>query len=204
MVTELLQVKCCKKAPIPAPAPVGDGGALVPAPPVPAPGVGGAAGGALALVVFGGAPPPVGPPGGVLVPAAPRAWDTWQVCRDGVFYGVIKCGGDGIMSAHCRWVAPGEVDGCHGVCRLNRTCRAGRNPSQGRPVGFLLAWLFRAHEFRTREAHFAIRNGEVSCHLGLRAPARAWAVAQSPYFDDLFALERLLAPGEPAEPLLHT
>ena len=39
-----------------------------------------------------------------------------------------------IMTAHCNF------DG-HGLCRKQRVCTAGPKPGQGRPIGFLCAWL---------------------------------------------------------------
>ena len=84
-----------------------------------------------------------------------------------------------ILAAHC--------EGCgHGVCRMNRTCKpSSRRSEQGRPLGYLLAWLLAPHshsaEFPDRPAHnvLAVRNGAYAHHASVsyaeRCRLRAWA-----------------------------
>jgi hypothetical protein len=59
-------------------------------------------------------------------------WLTFDVVKDGTFYGHIKFGGpDSTMSAHCRMIEAGCDEPKHGkLCRLNRTTRAGRAEAQ--------------------------------------------------------------------------
>ena len=50
------------------------------------------------------------------------------------------------MTAFCS--TPGHLE-----CRKTRTARAGIRPGQGRPLGFLMAWLEKGHEHADQQAH---------------------------------------------------
>ena len=50
------------------------------------------------------------------------------------------------MTAFCS--APGHVE-----CRKTRTARPGIRPGQGRPLGFLMAWLEKGHEHVDQQSH---------------------------------------------------
>jgi hypothetical protein len=104
-----------------------------------------------------------------------------------------------VISAHCRWCQPGDVEPTHGLCRLNRTVRFGKNPNQGRPIGFLIAWLRRARVHEDRASHFEDRIGNGIIRIADRLTARAWAVNQ-PDLAFFLSLERGLRPGEGDEP----
>ena len=83
-----------------------------------------------------------------------------------------------IMSAHCKCDR-------HGTCRMNRTVRPGRRPEQGRPLGYLLAWMLAPHsrpvEFPDRASHaeLAVCEGiykdNPSVSYAERCRLRAWA-----------------------------
>ena len=101
------------------------------------------------------------------------------------------------LAAHC------ENDLCNHVqCRVNRSCVGTPEKSSGRPVGFLLAWLFAQSEFvNDKAAHQALaRRPQRDCHLisfAERRSAREWAKKHIP---EVLELERELAPGETEEP----
>ena len=100
-----------------------------------------------------------------------------------------------ILAAHCN---------CdHGVCRMNRTVKpgtgalVGRRAEQGRPLGYLLAWLLAPHkypvEFPDRGSHstLAVPGGVCSGHAAVsyeeRCRLRAWAKTLpelQPIFDE--------------------
>ena len=70
-----------------------------------------------------------------------------------------------ILSSHCA-CRP------HGLCGMNRTCKAGRRPAQGQPLGYLLAWLVagveQSLEFPDRPSHAEL-GVEMGCtHTMLR------------------------------------
>lgn len=103
--------------------------------------------------------------------------------------------------AHCRLPAHGHL------CRLNRTLkeRAG-NPAQGRPLGFLLAWLQSAGDFESKEEHMQLGR---SPHFILdermshrtRVRARVWLRDAEPdVYRELTQLEREQQSGEGIEP----
>ncbi len=116
--------------------------------------------------------------------------------------GEIKWGAaNSTLSAHCLWcnAALGEEVPSHGLCRLDRTTRPSlTRPAQGRPLGFLVAWLRRAPFHETREAHFDDRLGGV-IDLAERQAARAWAEA-TPGMAEPLSKERDRRPGEGPEP----
>lgn len=122
------------------------------------------------------------------------AWPSFDV-RDttGEVVGQIKYGSaGGILSAHC-------LNPSHGLCRLQRTVRASEHrPSQGRPLGFLIAWLWRGHLHESRESHFADRIGDVVT-FDDRCAARVWAEGSEAMAFPL-SKERPLRPGEAPEP----
>ena len=106
-----------------------------------------------------------------------------------------------ILAAHCSC-------GCHGVCRMNRTVKpAARRGEQGRPLGFLLAWLLAPHKYpatfpdRASHAELAVPNGTYSDHRVVsyeeRCRLRAWA-RTLPDLEPIF-LEGLEAGGGGAE-----
>jgi hypothetical protein len=131
------------------------------------------------------------------------AWPVYPVTLDdGTAVGHLKWGErDQILSAHCEWRLRGGADEpCHGLCRLSRTVRPNSKLlQQGRPVGFLVAWLRRAYEYPDREAHFAARQGALISRAE-RLEARAWA-ERTPHMAWPLAVERPQRPGEEAEPL---
>ena len=114
-----------------------------------------------------------------------------------------------ILSAHCR------CDN-HGTCRLNRSCRVGRREAQGRPLGFLLAWLKacraeHAVEFVDRESHALLGNtapgalyrDHVCIGYDERVRLRSWAktvVELAPIFTDRLENGPRSATGEIEEP----
>lgn len=86
----------------------------------------------------------------------------------------------------------------HGRCIATRTCKAGRRSAQGRPLGFLAAWLLASGEHETKQSH-------------MQACRPTWAERRAAR-RDLFhpeqreratllaAEERVPAPGEASEP----
>ena len=95
----------------------------------------------------------------------------------------------------------------HGLCRTNRTTAENvARPMQGRPLGFLIAWLWaadsdRVHDFDSHQ--FLSRaggRGDPLVSLEVRCRARAWLAAQ-PGSEFLFEAERDLNDGEGLEPL---
>jgi hypothetical protein len=157
---------------------------------------------ALALIPVPAPPPPAGglPP---RVPRGPRnEWECYPVTRDGIFYGFLKYGGDRVMSAHCRWCADGAETaglGDHAVCRFNRSTKFGTRPQQGRPIGLLLAWLFRAPRFADNQEHFDDKAPGIISY-DERVDARDWAEGSMAMATPL-SWERPRRAGEPAEPL---
>ena len=114
----------------------------------------------------------------------------------------------GILSAHCR-------DPAHKDCRVNRVLRGGpNNPAQGRPAGFLLAWIQcscdpafkRPTAKASAQAHMAISRGAarlVAPQLNpvRRVQARRWILDNCADLTKfLEEKERLQRHGEPFEP----
>ena len=71
-------------------------------------------------------------------------------------------------------------------------------PGQGRPLGFLIAWLRRAADigYASRDEHYVARFDVTRAE---RESARAWA-ATRPEFAFFLAQERPPHPGEGDEP----
>ena len=105
-----------------------------------------------------------------------------------------------ILAAHCT--LPEHKDPAN-PCRVRRTCMPGRNDGQGRPCGFLMAWLADAGRHANRESHGkAARRLTDADRAALsherRSAGRAELVAgASPALD----FERPQRDGEPEEPL---
>ena len=97
--------------------------------------------------------------------------------------------GTNALQAHCKWPS-------HGDCRKQRTIVPGRRAGQGRPLGYLTAWLLDAHKHETQNEH----NHRSVVTLEERQNARA-LLAGLPGSDDLFEKERPRADGEPDEPI---
>ncbi len=96
-------------------------------------------------------------------------------------------------------------------CVVNRTVAEGRKQAQGRPLGFLVAWLRCACRFEHgpagRDHHFLARLGSTKgmefLAIGTsaeRQAARAW-VKHAPEMRPLVERERPPHEGEPEEPL---
>jgi hypothetical protein len=131
-------------------------------------------------------------------------WPSWDIIdSDGTFLGCIKYGvKDGILSAHCLYTEPGANDCRHGLCRANRTVKGcgddgGSRPWQGRPVGFLVAWLRHSRDMlcHSRGIHKGCLNTITEDE---RESART-LVEYSPRFSAILNFERDLRPGEPRE-----
>lgn len=105
-----------------------------------------------------------------------------------------------IFQATC--FAPGHRDG--GRCVKTRTSQAGASrPQQGRPLGYLVAWLWQQNAFPDRQGHFdcdSRRGTELS--NAERLVARSCARAEYPDFATLESHERPLRVGEAEEPEL--
>ena len=105
-----------------------------------------------------------------------------------------------ILSAHCT--LPEHADRAN-PCRVRRTCMPGRNDGQGRPCGFLMAWLADAGRHADRASHGqAARRLNDADRAALsherRSAGRAELVAgASPALD----FERPPRDGEPEESL---
>ena len=93
------------------------------------------------------------------------------------------------LIAECR--SPG-----HEKCRKHRTCKPGVREQQGRPIGFLAAWLKRRAGFHTHVTHLQV--GWISKED--RDAARAAFEAMGPDALALLQYERPLRPGEGREP----
>ena len=81
--------------------------------------------------------------------------------------------------------------GTHGACIKTRTCNPGRRRGQGRPLGFLAAWLRESTHpgLATKAGHMAFRPSQAQ-----RRAARAALV-------DAADLHRYLAFERPQEPV---
>ena len=82
----------------------------------------------------------------------------------------------------------------HGACMKTRTCQSGHRPGQGRPAGFLGAWLKAGAACATREEHMA-----VAVTLEQRKAARA-ELALAFRGADLLEYEAPKKDGEESEP----
>ena len=101
------------------------------------------------------------------------------------------------LNAHCSNAAHCTTSHCH----TDRVLTDGRRAGQGRPVGFLLAWLFEHAEHATKNLHQDLKKtlGQAA-GWQKRRDARAWARAQGGTCDELFGIERPRHDGEPDEP----
>ncbi len=90
----------------------------------------------------------------------------------------------------------------HGTCRVNRSCVGSAAAYSGRPIGFLLAWLWASHDYiNDRAGHQDLAKRKQRHHPSIafaeRLAARRWAEENVP---DAVALERALEIGETEEP----
>ena len=130
-----------------------------------------------------------------------NAWPSCEIVNaQGKVIGLIKYGeGTNTLSAHCLYQDETSDECCHGLCRMDRTANASRiaaKSHQGRPLGFLIAWLLRSHRHATRKDHFYDRE----IPHAERASARQWAKTQ-PAIEFFLDKERHVKRGEPEEPL---
>ncbi len=115
-------------------------------------------------------PPPPPPPAAADPPRPnrrppPAHWDRHE----------LPLGGDLVydarmnsFAAHCR--SPG-----HGLCRVNRTCNGSdTKQAQGRPVGFLAAWLLVGDMYPDRASHLAASRDEIRLCPDTRLRGREW------------------------------
>ena len=81
------------------------------------------------------------------------------------------------------------------VCRRTRTLNSGWKPGQGRPLGFLLAWLRAAgNDTKTKACH-----DKVHVTREMRQEARAW-LRLCPWYQDLHSLESAKGDDSDSEP----
>ena len=149
-------------------------------------------------------PPPAGGPGGDHDGAAPKrrkvraGWERLEVWKDDQFMGELVWN-DAMTSlnAHC----PNAAHCTQGHCHTDRSLTDGRKAGQGRPLGFLLAWLFEHAACATKDLHQDLKKS-LGQAFGLqkRRDARDWARAQGGAYDELFGKERPRRDGEPDEP----
>ena len=112
-----------------------------------------------------------------------------------------------ILSAHCAHPSHGRM------CRINRSLKGNaRKPSQGRPLGLLVAWIncagaFTAHPSPKENMKAHIKAAQwpevlLEDHLSFanRAAARAWVADNSADWAELSDLERDQNAGEEVEP----
>ena len=102
------------------------------------------------------------------------------------------------FSAFCNQMSHGDR------CRRERTANASRSGigGQGRPLGYLVAWLSRGHQHETQQEHMNCEDCEVAISLEDRSAARE-RLQQTLGFEGLFAGERPRRDGEDDEPLEH-
>jgi hypothetical protein len=97
--------------------------------------------------------------------------------------------------AHCKF----EV---HGDCRKNRTCSGGRVGGlggQGRPIGFLMAWLQRQDQHECRQTHVHVPANLVT-HADRVAGRHLFMTL--PGAQEFSQHERAKRPDEPDEPIV--
>lgn len=94
------------------------------------------------------------------------------------------------MAAHC------SQHGCQNVsCRKTQTYNSSsKKPHQGRPVGFLVAWLNAAPQFASKDDHL-FHTPAFEARSRARAELKATGLN-----GELFALERARRDGEEDEP----
>lgn len=93
------------------------------------------------------------------------------------------------FAAHCE-------NPLHGVCRREKVATGGLRPAQGRPLGYLVAWLERA-DYQTHRDHLVCTK---FISLAERQAARLKLEEAIGANSELFAMERPRRSGEPAEP----
>ena len=104
-----------------------------------------------------------------------------------------------ILAAHCRHPDHGNK------CRMNKTLKArASKPAQGRPIGFLIAWLQCAGDFESQQLHSASNsflNALVDPRYDFANRSRARADVKDHFLDwqELFALECGALRTEPEE-----
>ena len=81
-------------------------------------------------------------------------------------------------------------------CQRQRTARPGRDPRQGRPLGFLMSWLGDSGHLGTREYHAKVTN----ISLPLRRAAKERLNLAGPMGMQLLAAEDPCKPGHSEEP----
>ena len=124
-----------------------------------------------------------------------EAWPRWHMPGGYQFvYNPVRLS----LSIHCPH---------HELCRLNRTCQSGRNPHQGRCIGFLWAWAEAGarEDIVTQKDHMQVSMNYgspvgreiLTCSVRQQARRRAHDAQGS---DSLFAKERARREGEESEP----
>ena len=93
----------------------------------------------------------------------------------------------------------------HVDCRRARLLRAGRRLAQGRPLGFMLAFLACGHEHPSKALHEGLSIYTTGRRTELRAQFEADAVAHGydPMARLIIAAERPRRAGEPVEPIFQ-
>ena len=84
----------------------------------------------------------------------------------------------------------------HGLCRIMKRSYAGAHSAQGRPLGFLMAWLQDCGQ-KDHKDHLMLT---INISWARRQQGRA-ALREVPGSEALFAQERARRDGEPEEPL---
>lgn len=143
-------------------------------------------------------PPPIQPPPAPEQPAARQGGDSAKrshVDRSSVMAYAVPGGEIRYYPATRRFVAHCE-NPLHGVCRREKLAFAGARPAQGRPLGYLQAWLL--------DADYGSHDEHLACTALLDLPTREAgrqalkeAIGEAA---DLFAMERPRKEGEPEEP----
>lgn len=120
-------------------------------------------------------------------------WAKWEIDGFGIL--VLNEHKGLSLAAHCA--------GCR--VRVNRTLmRSGqRNPAQGRPLGFLVAWLWARGFPCDSGGHRALRDNAAATAVSYeqRARARQWIQDRSAYFQRILDLERPRDADEGDEPV---
>lgn len=104
---------------------------------------------------------------------------------------------------HTNTALRAELSGCcleHcDRCRREKVSHGGRGAGQGRPLGYLVAWLQRGAQHESQRAHM---EEETTIDLESRRAGRLWLRA-FPSSAPLFAGERPLRDGEEDGPVEH-
>lgn len=124
-------------------------------------------------------------------------WTKREIYKDGRLVGELAFNHVGTnLNAHCHHPAHAVRGNCH----TDRLVTGGRRPGQGRPLGFLVAWLLEQGAHEDKESHQQMKSvlGSAAGFVQ-RQQARQWLREQGT-FDDLFALERPRRDAEGSEP----